>query len=58
MKQGKVKKITVIDKPLSLSSENHLVPSSLCGQEATFFMALVIDLGPGNDIILLCVSEK
>ena len=47
-------KITVISTPLSLNSENHLVPSSLCAPEATFFMALVIDLAPGNDTIVLC----
>ena len=51
-------KKNVIDKPLSFNSENHLVPSSLCGPDATFFKALVIDLVPVNDIILLCVGEK
>lgn len=54
----KSKKITVIHEPLSLNSENHLVPSSLCGPEATFFMALVIDLAPVNDTFLLIVRQK
>lgn len=30
------------------NSKNHLVPSSLCAPEATFFIALVTDFAPVN----------
>ena len=34
------------------------MPSSICEPEATFFMALAIDLAPVNDVFLLRVREK
>ena len=34
--------------PLSNNSKNHFEPSSLCGPEATFFIALVTDFAPEN----------
>ena len=34
--------------PLSDNSKNHFEPSSLCGPEATFFIALVTDFAPEN----------
>ena len=46
-----------INIPLSDNSKNHLLPSSLCGPEATFFMTLVTDLVPVN-VAYLDSDEK